>query len=146
MKQYRMSQEQSQERPGKAESMERLILEDGRYPLDAFGFLNDGLMLAVKKVHGEKPGPPGQRHVSGRQLCQSLRDLALHQWGLLARTVLRRWNVNATLDFGNMVYLLVENGFMQKTAEDSLEDFRDVYDFDEAFRVQPTYELKDGGP
>ena len=32
-----------------------------------------------------------------------------------------------------MVYLLVENELMGKTEDDSLEDFRDVYDFDEAF-------------
>ena len=58
---------------------------------------------------------------------------------MLAGAVLRKWNVRSTLDFGNMVYLLVENGLMHKTAEDSLEDFRDVFDFDEAFGPEKVF-------
>jgi uncharacterized repeat protein (TIGR04138 family) len=133
------------DQPGKhdAQSMERLILQDGRYPLDAFAFLHDGLALAVERVHGDKPAEPGQRHVSGPQLCNALRDLAIERWGMLARTVLARWRIRRTIDFGSMVYLLVDNGFMQKTPDDSLEDFRGVYDFDEAFRVEPEFDLKD---
>jgi uncharacterized repeat protein (TIGR04138 family) len=62
---------------------------------------------------------------------------------MLARTVLRKWNIRETIDFGNMVYLLVEHEFMRKTDEDSLEDFRDVFDFDEAFAVGGEFELKE---
>ena len=58
---------------------------------------------------------------------------------MLARTVLARWNIRATADFGEMVYLLIANGAMSKTDEDSLEDFRDVYDFDEAFTPGETF-------
>jgi uncharacterized repeat protein (TIGR04138 family) len=42
-----------------------------------------------------------------------------------------------------MVYLLVEHNFMRKTAEDSLEDFRDVFDFEEAFGDSGQFELKE---
>jgi uncharacterized repeat protein (TIGR04138 family) len=52
---------------------------------------------------------------------------------MMGRTVLARWNIRKSIDFGNMVYLMIANGFMHKTPEDSLEDFRDVYDFDEVF-------------
>jgi len=122
--------------------MEEVIREDGRWPAEAFGFLHDGLKRAVSGMHGPDataPAMPGQekaRHVTGRQLCEALRDLAVDRWGLLARTVLARWNIHATIDFGNMVYLLVENRFMRKTEEDSVEDFRDVYSFDEVFDVK----------
>ncbi len=93
---------------------------------------------------GEDKGPPaGQRHVSGQQLCRSLRDLAIERWGHMARTVLGRWNIHASIDFGEMVYLMIRHGFMRKTEEDSIEDFRDVYDFDEAFRLQDEFELKE---
>lgn len=125
------------------EEMARLILQDGRYPLEAFEFLHDALETAAKKVHGEGPAEPGQRHVSGNQLCQSLRELAIQRWGPLAKTVLRRWRIRSTLDFGQMVYLLVNHDFMQKTPQDSLEDFRDVYDFEKAFRVRPAFEMKE---
>jgi uncharacterized repeat protein (TIGR04138 family) len=114
------------------EKMRQLIREDGRYPLEAFNFLNDGLARAVKRVHGAG-GKSKPRHVTGQELAEALRDEAMERWGLLAKTVLAKWNIHATIDFGNMVYLLVNNDLMQKTDQDSLEDFRDVYDFDEAF-------------
>ena len=138
-----MPEKEQKQNPHTLESMERLIMADGRYPVDAYAFLHDGLAVAVKRVHGEKPGEPGQRHVSGADLCKALRDLAIERWGMLARTVLRRWNINATFDFGQMVYLLVNKGFMQKTEEDSVEDFRNVFEFEGAFRVRMRFELKE---
>lgn len=125
------------------EAMTQLILTDGRYPLDAFGFLHEGLELAARSQYGDEPASPGERHVSGTQLCEALRDHAIGRWGRLARTVLSHWNIRSTLDFGHMVYLLVDNGFMQKTAEDSVEDFRQVYDFDQAFRIRVKFDLKE---
>ena len=124
-------------------SLEQVISEDGRYSPAAFAFLREGLAKAVKDIHGQEEGPAGQRHVSGQQLCLSLRDLAIERWGLLAKTVLVRWNVRETVDFGNMVYLLVNHGFMKKTDEDSLEDFRSVYTFGEAFAYKNNFELKE---
>lgn len=124
------------------QSMEQVIREDGRYPMEAYAFLHEGLNEAVKKFHGEESSL-GQRHVSGQQLCETLRDLARDRWGMMARAVLAKWNIKETLDFGNMVYLLVENGFMKKTDEDSVEDFRDVFSFDEAFRDSGEFEIKE---
>lgn len=126
-------------------SLEDVLRDDRRFPPEAYAFLREGLSRAVKDTHGddENSPPPGQRHVSGQQLCRSLRDLAVERYGLLARTVLGRWNIRASVDFGEMVYLMIRHGFMRKTDEDSLEDFRDVYDFDEAFRLQDEFELKE---
>ncbi|MCC7293847.1 MAG: hypothetical protein IT449_17450 [Phycisphaerales bacterium] len=80
------------------------------------------------------------RHVRGSDLCWGLRDLALKQWGLLARSVLQRWGVRETLDFGRLVYAAIEAGQMQKQPSDSIDDFKDVYEFkaalDGAFRIQ----------
>ncbi len=115
------------------EILERVVREDGRYPLEAFTFLLDGLRRAVRQVHGERTDPQTPSHVTGAQFCHALRDEAIERWGGLARTVLKRWNIHSTMDFGEMVYLLVNNGLMHKTEEDSLEDFRDVYDFEAAF-------------
>ena len=123
--------------------MEDVIRSDGRYPLEAYAFLHDGLTTAVRKTYGPEPAEGVQQHVSGQDLCGSLRDLALERWGMLARTVLRKWNIRETIDFGNMVYLLIEHDFMKKTDEDSLEDFRDVFDFDEAFAAGGEFELKE---
>ena len=123
--------------------MERVIRDDGRYPPEAYGFLHEGLGKAVTSVHGDEAGQPGQHHVSGAELSRALRDLALERWGRLARTVLASWNIHKTDDFGNMVYLLIEHNFMRKTEEDSIEDFRDVFRFDDELVYRGSYELKD---
>ena len=128
-----------------AQTRERIIRQDGRYPVEAFDFLHEGMDKAVKATYGEKHAERlhGERHVSGRQLCLSLRDLAVERWGFLARHVLTHWRIRTTVDFGNMVYLMIENGLMHKTDEDSLEDFRNVFTFDDAFAPQDCFELKE---
>jgi len=62
----------------------------------------------------------------------NLRDLALNEFGLLARTVFRTWGINRTDDFGELVFNLVEAGLMSKTSADQRQDFHDVYDLDKA--------------
>ena len=114
-------------------SIEDIISEDGRYPLDAVQFVRDGLNFTVGQVYGKATSSGQRRHVSGAQLCQGLRALALNRWGLLSRQVLNRWNIDGTRDFGEIVFMMVENGWMQKEPGDSLEDFENVYEFETAF-------------
>jgi len=116
-------------------SLQQLADEVGLFPPQAFDFIEEGLRHTVLQIHGrEKPGEePACRHVSGPQLCDGLRELALAKWGMLARTVLRRWNITSTLDFGRIVFALIGAGQMQKTDEDTLEDFRNLYDFKNTF-------------
>lgn len=123
--------------------MEDVIRADGRYPMDAYAFLQEGMGRASKSAHGEHVLAAGPRHVTGRQICLALREVAIERWGQLAKAVLGKWNIGRTIDFGNMVYLLIENGFMKKTDEDRIEDFQDVYDFDEAFKTHDEFELKE---
>lgn len=133
------------------EKMHDLIRRDGRYPREAFAFLHEGLNRAVQQIHGNEKLAESQNeeglseklHVTGQQLCESLRDYAIDRWGLLAPTVLRSWGICESLDFGNMVYLLIEGGFMRKTDDDSIEDFRDVYDFEKAFDVPLHFEIQE---
>ncbi len=72
------------------------------------------------------------RHVSGVELSWALRDYALMCWGGLARLVLRTCGVTRTDDFGAIVFALIESGRLQKESHDRLEDFHDVFDFQEA--------------
>jgi uncharacterized repeat protein (TIGR04138 family) len=114
------------------ERIEQAIREDGRYPPEAYEFLQRGLQRATLEVHGEEAGE-APHHVTGAQLCGALRALAVEQWGPLARVVLARWNIRRTRDFGEMVFLLIELGLLGKQPTDRIEDFDDVFDFDEAF-------------
>lgn len=115
-----------------SELFDRVIREDGRYPVEAYQFLHAGLERASRLAHGEPSGDE-PRHVTGRQLCEGLRDLAIERWGMLARTVLAHWRIHRTRDFGEMVFLLVEHGLMGKQDSDTIEDFDEVYSFAEAF-------------
>lgn len=103
-----------------------LVAKDPRYPFEAYGFLFEALEFTVREI-GEK------RHISGRELLEGIRKMAVAQFGGLARMVFDGWNVRKTDDFGEIVFNLVEAGLMGKTDQDSKEDFHDVYDFDEAF-------------
>ncbi|UCG32211.1 MAG: hypothetical protein JSU68_11150 [Phycisphaerales bacterium] len=88
----------------------------------------------LQELIQELGGPEGlNRHVSGQELCWGLRDLAVKRWGLLAKTVLRQWKVKRTEDFGKIVFALIDEGKLRRQAGDSIDDFKNVFDFDEAF-------------
>jgi uncharacterized repeat protein (TIGR04138 family) len=126
-------------------SLQEVVDAVGVYPADAYLFVQQGLSYTVEKIHGDAAHPPGEasdersgepavsHHISGRDLCLGLRDVARDRWGLLARVVLERWNITTTLDFGRIVFAMVEHNFMHKTDDDNLLDFRQVYDFHAAF-------------
>jgi uncharacterized repeat protein (TIGR04138 family) len=121
------------------------VAQRSGYAVDAFLFVQRGLDFTVRHIHGEpqarSESEPRSRHVSGQQLCQGLREYALEQYGLLARTVLRHWNIQRSEDFGRIVFAMIDAGLMAKTDEDSLADFNGVYDFNQAFATT----LKIGG-
>jgi uncharacterized repeat protein (TIGR04138 family) len=117
----------------KQKSLKQVAHDFGPYPPEAYEFVQRGLSHTVQRVHGAVEDRDASRHVSGQQLCEGLREYALSQWGLLARTVLWRWGISSTLDFGRIVFTLIEVGQMQRTQDDSIEDFRNVFEFRTAF-------------
>ena len=114
-------------------SLQHVVRSVGVYPVEAYEFIQRGLEYTICKFHGQLSNPNVNRHISGQQLCEGLREYALQEWGLLASLVLRKWRVTRTLDFGLIVFAMIEAGHMQKTEDDSLDDFRDVYDLNTAF-------------
>jgi uncharacterized repeat protein (TIGR04138 family) len=120
-------------------SVQEIAASLSTYPLEAYAFVQQGLQYTVSRVHVGNKQSEASRHVSGQQLCEGLREYAQFQWGLLAGAVLARWNIRGTYDFGRIVFALIEGGVLQKTAEDDIEDFRNVYDFAEleaGYRVE----------
>lgn len=110
------------------------LKDAGPYPLEAYHFVRDGLGYTVNRFHAEAEAlSPDERHVSGQQLCLGLRDFAIEQYGMMAPVVLRQWKITRTDDFGRMVFAMITAGLMSKTSEDSVDDFKAVYDFEEAF-------------
>lgn len=126
-----------------AETWRQTVIDElGVYPTEAFDFVEQGLRFAVLRIHGNEADPQADRHITGQQLCEGLREYALMQWGMMARLVLARWSITQTYDFGRIVFAMVEHGLMQKREEDSIEHFRNVYDFGQAFEGHYHIECK----
>jgi len=99
---------------------------DGRYAYEAYPFVMEAVESSVAELSEA-------RHITGRELCERIRELALERFGPMAKDVLCFWGIRTTADFGNIVFNLVGEGLLLKTDEDSLADFIDVFDFDTAF-------------
>ena len=67
-------------------------------------------------------------------MLAGIRDYALQQFGPMAKTVLEEWGIHSGRDFGEIVFNMIEVGWLAKTGKDSRADFDQGYDFDEAFR------------
>lgn len=104
------------------------------YPEEAYEFVREGLGYTEALLEAEKEQlAGGPRHMKGQELCIGLREYAIERWGLMAPAVLRHWQIQRTEDFGRIVFVLVNEGTLSKTEDDSLADFRGVYDLVEAF-------------
>jgi len=127
--------------------IEDLIRRDPRYALEAYEFVFAALshtqrMLGRRVVL--EPGQEEEHHVSGPQLLDGARDLALREFGLMARVVFGFWGINRTADFGEIVFNLIEANLMSKTDQDCRADFADVFDLDEALVRDYRIELEEG--
>jgi uncharacterized repeat protein (TIGR04138 family) len=109
-----------------------LAQKDGRYSPEAFRFLFDSLEVAIR-LAGKSEEKGQARHVTGREVLDGMRRHALATFGPLAPEVWRTWGVHETLDWGRIVFLLVEAGLLNRQETDTIDDFRDGYDFEEAF-------------
>lgn len=113
----------------------------GGYAPLCFPFIRDGLAHTVEMVHGNHDDETmlelgladESRHVSGHELCVGLKDYAIDRYGMMAKSVLNKWGIYHTLDFGKIIFAMVDAGLMRTTDEDQLEDFDGVYEFDDAF-------------
>ena len=120
------------ELPPFSEAVARICARDNRYAPEAFLFLNEGLLLTLKQIQEKEKKA---RQISGAELADGLRNYALAQFGPIAMTVLSRWGVHTTRDFGEIVFALLAAGLLGKTEDDKIEDFDNLYDFDAAFRA-----------
>jgi len=113
----------------------RTLLPRARFHPKAYDFVFKALrdaQQALGRVESE-PSEGAEAHVSGQELLEGIRILALNEFGLLTTTVFRHWGVQATEDFGRIVFEMIECGRMRKTDRDQLSDFFGVYDFEEVF-------------
>jgi uncharacterized repeat protein (TIGR04138 family) len=119
---------------GFAEALDSVVANDPRYQRDAYIFLRDALDFTTKQQ--KKIKGVSVRHVTGPELLDGARQYALREFGPMVMTVFDNWGIHSCEDIGHMVFNLIGAGVFGKTEEDSIKDFKDVYDFEEAF-VKP---------
>jgi uncharacterized repeat protein (TIGR04138 family) len=106
--------------------LDQLRERNPRFQAEAYLFLLAALHAIMESL--ERP-----RHISGRELVEGVRTLALGRFGLLARTVLEHWGIHSTDDLGEIVFALVDCGVLTKQECDTREDFSEIFDFEEVF-------------
>jgi uncharacterized repeat protein (TIGR04138 family) len=116
---------------GFAEALDAIVSADSRYARDAYIFLRDALDFTTKQQ--KKIKGTTVRHVSGPELLEGVRQYALKEFGPMVITVFSYWGIHACEDIGHMVFNLIASGIFGKTEQDSMEDFKNVYDFEEVF-------------
>ena len=112
--------------PNPEDLLESILKHDPRYTAEAYFFVREALDHIVRQL--ETP-----RHISGQELLEGIRKYALSEFGPVAKRVFFEWGINECVDFGHIVFNLVNEGLLGKTEEDSLSDFSEGYDFTEAF-------------
>lgn len=122
---------------GRAELVE-IASSDERYAFEAYEFLCHALAFTQELMERAPPPDPESQepvihHVTGQELLEGVRQFGLEQFGMMAGVVFGLWGVHSTSDFGAMVYRLIEAGLWHKSATDRLEDFDNVYDFEQVF-------------
>ena len=106
--------------------LDRLRERNPRYHETAYVFV-------LSALHHVIEGLAEPRHISGRELAEGVRDLAIARFGPMARDVLEHWGVKSSGDVGELVFALVDAGILIKQDEDELTDFVGVFSFDDAF-------------
>ncbi|MCX7704065.1 MAG: hypothetical protein N2234_08240 [Planctomycetota bacterium] len=103
------------ERDEEIQNLERLMSK-ARYSPQIYG-----LVLAAVEEAIESSGI--RRHISGRELLDSLVTLIVRKHGLLGGFLLKRWGVFSSEDIGEVVFDLVDAKLLKKRDEDSKKDF-----------------------
>jgi len=116
-----------------SEALDAVIRRDARYDREAYVFLRDALEFTLKKRRSKSSRKDEPSDVPTAELLDGFRLYALKEFGPMSRLVLESWGVRSCEDVGNLVFNLVDAGVFSKTDRDTPDEFRNGFDFDEAF-------------
>ncbi|MFO7652285.1 MAG: hypothetical protein R6X25_00520 [Candidatus Krumholzibacteriia bacterium] len=118
-----------QEPTGLLVAVRAVATRRGVYTPEAYLFVLEALDRILS-------GLKERRHVSGADLLEGIKQLGRDRFGVMATDVFHEWGVRGTLDFGRIVFHLVEADLLSKQDEDSLSDFIDKFDFRQVFEQE----------
>ncbi len=108
------------------ETIEQILEKDKRYKLQAYSFVLEALDFG--RVLANKP-----KHITGKELLEGLKNLAIKEFGVMALNVLESWGIKTTDDVGEIVFNLIDAKLLSKIDEDKKEDFHNVFNFYQVF-------------
>ena len=111
-------------------AVKNIIARDQRYHPDSYDFVQSALVYTQEKI---KQAGGKQRHVSGQELLEGIKEYALNEFASMATMVFAEWGITRCEDFAEIVFNRVDEGMLSKTKQDSKEDFHQGFDFYEAF-------------
>ena len=115
-----------------SDPVRKLALSDRRYSPEAYSFLFESLDHAVR-LAGRSGAQEGARHVTGQELLNGMREYARRIFGPMAAQVWRSWGIHSSLDWGRVVFKLVDAELLKRQESDTIDDFREGFDFDQYF-------------
>lgn len=114
--------------------IKEIVKHDPRYSPLAYQFVFEALEFTTNMLgKNQYKTSDSDRHVTGKELMEGIKRYALKQFGFMTLTVFEQWGIKEDIDFGNIVFNLVESGLMGKTETDSKDDFKNIYNFKKVF-------------
>jgi uncharacterized repeat protein (TIGR04138 family) len=121
---------------GFSEAVDNITARDDRYDSEAYAFVRDALDFTIKLRKKSSKDEEQQRHVSGQELLEGVRQYALKEFGPMVVTVFTYWGILKCEDVGEIVFNLINEGIFGKSDHDCIGDFKNGFSFKEAF-VEP---------
>ena len=106
--------------------MDRIRMREQRFDERAYLFVLGALEYCQQRL-------PERRHITGKELALSCKELALDRFGVMAKLVLEHWGIHSSADIGDIVFTLVDLELLMSQASDTRDEFVEVFDFDQAF-------------
>ncbi|MFT7485852.1 MAG: putative repeat protein (TIGR04138 family) [Candidatus Paceibacteria bacterium] len=113
-------------------ALREIYRKDGRFQPEAYEFLYESLEPSIR-LAGRSEAQGSDRHITGQELLRGLFAEGKRLFGPVGAHVWRTWGIEEPMDWGRVVFLLVEGGLLNRRDSDSIEDFNESIDFDEYF-------------
>ena len=100
----------------------QLVEKEPAYTADAYHFVSKAVTFTVSRLQKH-------RHVSALELLKGTGELAVQEYGAVARQVLNEYGLCRASDVGKVVYLLIGAGILSASDDDDPEDFNVEFEF-----------------
>ena len=110
-------------------TIQKILDKDSRFHPEAYSFINDAVIYTVSQINTQKER--SERHISGFQLLEGIKDFAVSQFGPMAYEVLSSWGLKDSLSIGYVVFNMVDHQLLGKSENDSISDFDNAFDLKE---------------